>query len=640
MNTCAKRDGHSAIPLIVALVLALVPAAVGTAKDRSYRVLVLHSHRISLQVNNDWVDGLVQGFTTATDVRIEIDIETPDLTRLDDVEYANSLRHILDRKYRDKPPDLIIPTYTPALKFILDYGEDLFPGVPVVFCAADERLIIGRELPPYVTGITAFPDFAGTLEVALGIHPDRRRVALIVGSGALDKQFERDARLAFEPFENRVDFAWLQGMPLAELEEAVDNLPRDTVLLYLLQLEDRTGKNHIPIVTVQALSARQRVPIYGLWDTLLGHGIVGGRLATLSDDGFQAALMGLRILGGEPPRAISVVRREQNPAIFHGGEMARWNIDEDQLPDGSRILNRQLSLWEAYRTEFTIGALVIAVQGFLIFVLLLNRARLKQSRVEFHGEHELRVHSERVASNLRARLARFSKERALGAMTTGIAHEINQPLIAIQNYAQAANRRLDSGGDQTPKLTELLAKIEQQAGRAGDIIGHVRTLVSDEEPELHAVALHTVIEQVIDLLEIGIENQSCSIDCRMAADLPPVLADALGIQLVLVNLLQNAVQSVERKGDSSERNVIIDVGQIDDQHVQVSVADRGTGIHPDEAKNIFDPLYTDKARGMGMGLAICRTIIEGHGGRIWHEPGRSGGAVFMFTLRLAETERQ
>ncbi len=240
-----------------------------------------------------------------------------------------------------------------------------------------------------------------------------------------------------------------------------------------------------------------------------------------------------------------------------------------------------------------------------------------------------------VARGLGARLARFSKERSLGTLATGIAHEINQPLIAIQNYAQAAKRRLQDTGDQTLKLNELLDKVEQQAGRAGDIIQHIRALVASNGAELHPVSLYAEVEQVIQIMGPGLEAQGCGVVWRPARDLPAVLADALQIQLVLVNLLQNAAQSLQSVEDSADKVISMNFDRINEQELQVSVADRGPGVPADRVEDVFNPFYTDKAEGMGVGLAVCWGIIETHDGRLWYEPNPAGGAIFRFTLRVA-----
>ncbi len=617
------------------LLLLLASAVPASAQDGPHRVLVLHSFRGNLPVNADWEKGIARGFTSASELQLEIDVEAPDLSRIQDADYASNLLDVYRRKYqhRDSKPHLIIPTYTLALNFLLDHGEDLFPGVPIVFLGADARYVAARKLAPHVTGITSRPDIGGTLKLALHVHPDAQRVAVIVGSGGIGRLFKRDARQQLQPHEGRVEFVWLEGLPLDELTDAVKKLPSRTVILYLVALEDRTGKRLVPVSHLPELSAAANAPIYGLWDTLLASGIIGGSLVTLEEDGFQAAQMGVRILKGEAPAAVPIIDKAGNSAIFHAKELARWDIDASRLPAGSRILHRELSLWDRYRTEVIIALLVIGLQGLLILALLLNRARLKRTQAALQAEQDRRTLAEIDSRKSGIRLARFSRQRSLGTMATTVAHEISQPLISIQNYAQAARRRVQGGGDQAPKLDELLGKIEHQAGRAGDTIQRIRALVSTDSAVLRPVSLNSLLEQVMQMMRPDFETRNCVIQFSPAADLPEVLADELQIQLVIVNLLQNAVQSMEAAKDQAERVASIETRQVNDQEVQIGVADRGSGISTNAAKEIFEPLYSEKSGGMGMGLAVCRAIIEAHGGRIWYTPNPSGGAIFRFTLR-------
>ena len=136
------------------------------------------------------------------------------------------------------------------------------------------------------------------------------------------------------------------------------------------------------------------------------------------------------------------------------------------------------------------------------------------------------------------------------------------------------------------------------------------------------------------MMEPETESRGCQIQCTPRADLPAVLADALHVQLVLVNLLQNAMKIV-CSDDCHDKRISVEVGPGGDQEVQVSVSDRGPGVPPDRVGDIFEPLYSGTSGGMGMGLAISRAIIDAHGGRIWYEPNPAGGATFAFTLRAA-----
>jgi len=278
---------------LVVLILGFSWVSAALARDEPYRVLLLHSYGTSLPITADWYEGIVRGFSSAPELDVEIDTESPDLTRFDgmDAEHfaqKQQFQWLLDfyrRNYQERKPHLIIATDTPALRFLLVHGEDLFPGVPVVFVDADRDFVNAQQLPPNVTGITAFPDVAGTLELILRVHPDAQRVAVVVGSGPSDKEFARVAQPAIESFADRVEFVWLHGMPVDELVERLNAFPERTVALYLVQFQDRTGRIYVPRAMLRAFAAAARVPVYGLWDTLLEHGIVGVRLATVEEDG-------------------------------------------------------------------------------------------------------------------------------------------------------------------------------------------------------------------------------------------------------------------------------------------------------------------------------------------------------------------
>lgn len=619
--------------LAVLLVVSLAPTGAALARDEPFQVLVLHSFRQSLPVNTDWYSGILAGFASAPDLRINIEVEALDLDRHSEAGYVPRLTEIIRSKYADVRFDLIIPTYTLALKFLLDHGEEMFPGVPIVFCGADAEFVVNQNLPPRVTGVTSYLDIKGTVELVLELQPNTRQLALVVGSGPLDALVEARARRDLKIFQNKMTFIWLRGKPLSELLAAVEQLPPDTPILYLVQLLNRNGKSHFPFYT-KRLYGVANAPIYGLWDTLIGQGIVGGRLITIKDDGFQAAQMALRILQGESPASIPVAVRTANPVVVDGRELARWRIPEDRLPANAQIRHRQKSIWEQYAAEIMIAVAVFVVQGLLIAVLALNRRRLQAAQVSLSEELAGRTRAEGLAMRLRARLARFSKERSLGTMVTTISHEINQPLVAIQNYAQAGKMRLQSDVHDRPKLIDLFANIEGEAERAGTITERVRSLVSSGDPQLLPITLHPQLEAVARMMESEAGSRGCAIVCEPAGDLPAVLGDALQIQLVLVNLLNNAMKSVCSRGGYGKR-IGIDVAQIENREVQVSVTDWGSGVPPDRVAEIFEPLYSGSGGGMGMGLAIAQSIIDAHGGRLWYEPNPAGGAIFRFTLRAA-----
>lgn len=598
-----------------------------------YRVLVLNSLRNSSPVNLDIQEGLVRGFSGGVHPIVEIDIESPHLTDAANRQLAETLFNYFRANYENRKPQVLIATGTKALKYLLANGEALFPGVPIVFVAGvDDEFLASQDLPPNVTGIANYVDVSGTLEVMLQIHPDTERVALIIGSGNFEKSSEPLVLNALRQFEGQVDFIWLRGLPIDELVTAVDQLPERTIILYLVQFRDRNGVAYVPGTVLEIASAASNAPIYGLWDTLLGHGIVGGKLMAKEEDGYQAALMALRILQGEQPASIPVVRRTSNPAIFDGLELARWHIDEGRLPAGAQIRNRQLSVWEEYKSVIGVVGIVIVLQGLLIGVLLISRRQRLQAEVALSGEVGRRLEAEAMSTDLRSNLSRFSKERSLGTMATAIAHEINQPLIAIQNYAQAVKRRLQADTDDKPRLIDILAKLEGEADRAGEITRRIRNLVSRENGPLIPTSLGRLVEDVLPILEKEAAACGCQLIWKSVGELPEILADELEIQLVLVNLLHNSIESIVASGKQDKR-VEVEARKIGEREVQVSVTDWGAGVPPDQEADLFRRLHSSKSNGMGMGLGIAEAIVAAHDGRIWHEPNPDGGAIFKFTLQ-------
>jgi signal transduction histidine kinase len=430
------------------------------------------------------------------------------------------------------------------------------------------------------------------------------------------------------------DIQYLVGLSVADTVRAVRALPEDAVVLYGTVFRDGDGVPHVPRDVLKTIAAVSPAPVFGVFETYLGHGIAAGLIASFERQGQMSGELVARVLNGEDPSAIAVQAPVESRCIADARQLRHWGIDENPLPRDCEVRFREATAWDRYHWQIVITLAVVLVQAALIFGLMLNRRRLGLTQTALMNEHTRRRDIETVAARLRGRIARFSKERSLGVMATTIAHEINQPLIAIQNYAQAARRRLQSNVDDKPRLIELFGKIEGQAERAGAITERVRSLVNSDEPQLRPTSVGPLCEEVIRIMQVESEARRCRISCDVDVDLPPVIADALQLQLVLVNLLSNALRSVSAVKEGS-RLISIDARVLDDRAVQVSITDRGTGIPPERVPNIFQPLYSDTHAGMGMGLAICEDIIGALGGRIWYEPNPAGGAIFRFTLRVA-----
>jgi signal transduction histidine kinase len=329
---------------------------------------------------------------------------------------------------------------------------------------------------------------------------------------------------------------------------------------------------------------------------------------------------------------------EQNPVIVDALQLKRWKIDQHLLPEGSRILYREHSLWEQHRDAMLVASGFIVLQALWIAALLWNRKRLQRTQTSLTLECGRRAQVEELTRKLQTRLGQVDKQSTLGALAGRIAHEINQPLIALKNYALAAKRYVPPESTNGGKLNELLAEMEGEADRAGTIIRKIRTLLSSGHVDSVPVDLDPVLKEVLALMDPQAEAHGCRIDYRVTAPIPIVLADALQVQLVMVNLLRNAIEAVASDAQRGGASISVAVGEAADAMVEVSVTDSGPGVPADEVEDIFESLYSTKEAGMGVGLATCRTIIEAHGGRIWCTPNPAGGAIFHFTIPAAKAE--
>lgn len=258
--------------------------------------------------------------------------------------------------------------------------------------------------------------------------------------------------------------------------------------------------------------------------------------------------------------------------------------------------------------------------------------------------------TDRVAAEVRARdlhrsLERVARIQMLGELSSAMSHEINQPLTAISNFAQAVGRQLKA---ETPDMTAVetqVGAIAEQSLRAGEIIRRMRKLVDRGAVDIRPDDINDIIMEAVRLGRAASAHHGPEVELHLTEGLPPVLADRIQIQQVILNLMQNAYDASIEDEDHAvhitsrlqqpRKKIRLHANATKDQ-VMVTVQDAGPGIPEDYLERIFEPLVSSKSEGLGVGLAICRSIIDAHGGRIWAENGDTG-AAFHFTLPAAET---
>jgi PAS domain S-box-containing protein len=246
-----------------------------------------------------------------------------------------------------------------------------------------------------------------------------------------------------------------------------------------------------------------------------------------------------------------------------------------------------------------------------------------------------RKHIEEALQEAQSELARVARLTTLGEFAASIAHEINQPLAAIVAHGQAARRWLNRDVPNLVEAQEAITSAVNAADGASEVITRIRALLRDDKPKYLAVDINSVIRDVLTFTNSTLQTRNVSVQTRLPPDLPQVWGDRIGLQQVIMNLITNGADAMSSITDRSR--ILRIESQIEASgSVLVAVADDGTGLDPDIAERIFDRLFTTKPHGMGLGLSICRSIIEAHGGRLWASPGSPHGAVFQFTMPILE----
>ncbi len=237
---------------------------------------------------------------------------------------------------------------------------------------------------------------------------------------------------------------------------------------------------------------------------------------------------------------------------------------------------------------------------------------------------------DRKIQELQLEMLHVSRLTDMGQVAAGLAHELNQPLTAILNYANACIDTAEDLGSE--KLSAILGKIAEQTTRAGNIIRRLRAFLEKRGPNMVPEDIARTVDEAIRLGQINAAERGIKLRVAIERDLPPVSIDRIQIQQVLINLLKNAAEAMEH---SPRRELKVAIGRMSDEDVQVEVADSGPGIAPDIAARLFEPFTTTKKNGMGMGLTICRGIVEAHRGHLRIESNADGGATFRFNLKIA-----
>jgi signal transduction histidine kinase len=396
------------------------------------------------------------------------------------------------------------------------------------------------------------------------------------------------------------------------------NLPPHSAIFWNTMVVDAAGVAYEGDRALTTLYATANAPIFTHDDSFFGREILGGPMLSARVLSKEAGAAAVRLLGGENPGSIKVEPVGFAKPMYDWRELQRWGISEGRLPSDSEVYFREPTTWDKYRTKILFVCALILLQTAMISGLLYQRRRRQIAEVQLRQRMTELAHANRYSM--------------AGELAATISHELNQPLGAILINSETLDAMLQSPAPNLSELREIIADIRRDDQRASDVIRHLRTLLKKSPLELNDIDLNDPVRETVQFFSALAVARSIDLNSSIAPMPLPVRANRIQVQQVILNLIVNALDAMSTIPEDQRKLTIVSARV--DKFAEVSVYDTGPGIAPDKLKEIFDPFFSTKEKGMGMGLSIARTIVEAHGGQLTAENRAGRGATFRMRLPL------
>ena len=591
----------------------------GETAAQPKEILFLHSYGPNFQ----------QGAAWAREIRNELSRQSPwplDIQEFSLVTARNGdeaaeakFVEYLKALYAQRPPDLIVALNGPAARFVQQHRADVHPTTPMLLGAVEVRRVDQSMLSERDAVVGVRYDQVASIENILRLLPETKTIAMIIGNSPPERFWAGEQQRILGPLlENKVELLFYNERPFKEILKEVASLPPHSAIFFQQLSVDGAGVVYGDKEPLKRIFEVANAPIFS-YDTVYFNGeIVGGPMFSPAEGARPTAAVAVRMLGGEKGGGIKVPPIELSAPKYDWRQLQRWNISETRLPPGSEVLFREPTAWERYSTQIALITAVILAQAGLILALLNAHRRRRLAEVQ----------SRQRMTEL-ARVVRFS---TAGELTASIAHEINQPLGSILTNAETADAILQSPTPDIAELKDIVKDIVKDDRRAGEVVRRMRSLLKKTPFELKSLDFNDLVRETVKLVvAVGRKVELVSV---ITPDALPILGDRIQLQQVILNLVTNGIDAM-KDTPNEDRVISIRTSRVE-KFAELSVSDCGPGIPEDKIKEVFEPFFTSKAEGMGMGLSIARTIIEAHNGRIWAE-NEPGGATFRIRLPLEGT---
>ncbi|TMJ04546.1 MAG: GHKL domain-containing protein [Alphaproteobacteria bacterium] len=580
-------------------------------------VLILDQSGPGLTAYGQIVSAFRSSLDVPADPAVTIYHEKLDLNVFDGPAYQNVLATFVTEKYRDRPIGMIVALGARALHCSILLRDKQRPEIPIVFAGVGDEATELSELPPNVTGRTIQVSFENYIMAARHLVSGLRQLA-VVGDPLERQGFRSHLKRALLSPPPGVEFLDLTGLPIRNVKERVAILASDSAILFTTLNVDGDGKVLTPRQALDTIARSANRPIVVDVETHVGRGAAGGFVVRPAVVGKETAELVSRVFDAGTASRIPITASDSVWPVFSWLELQKWGIDERFLPPGSDVRFRQTQMWDRYRWQIVLFTAVFLLQSFLILAFLYEDRRRRVA--------------EAASAQLRSELAHLDRVATAGELSASIAHEIRQPLAAIVAFGTAGLRWLTRNEPDLPEARKALRTIVDEGHRAGQVIENVRAMFKNNAEPRTVLDVAALVRKTLALIPGEIRKNDIVITLELDEAQPvQVYGNEVQLRQVLLNLVTNAIDSMKSITDRP-RQLRVTVKSSNPNTVSIAVEDSGPGIDPRNMTRLFDPFFSTKPSGMGLGLSICKSIVEAHDGRLTATAAGRYGAVFRIVL--------
>jgi signal transduction histidine kinase len=617
--SCTSRMTRLANIWTAAALVLLV--SIGESAAQPKEVLFLHSFGQNFQPWATWSSEIRNELNRQSPWPLDIQEYSLVTARNGDQTAEPKFVEYLMALYAQRRPDLIVALGAPAARFVQQHRADLYPATPMLIAAVETRRVEQSMLSGQDAVVGVRLDEVAVVENILRLLPATKAVVIIIGNSPAERFWVADLKRILGPLlANKVELIFYNERPFEDILKGVARLPPHSAILFGQLLVDGAGAVYGDKEPLKRIYEAANAPIFSVDESYFNGELVGGPMWSATEGARPTAAAAIQMLGGKKGSDIKVAPIGFSAPKYDWRQLQRWNISESRLPPGSEVLFREPAAWEQYSWQIALIAAVILVQAGFISILL--------------HEHRRRQLAEVQARQRMAELAHVNRFSTAGEWTASIAHEINQPLGAILTNAETADAILKSPAPDVAELKDIVHDILQDDRRATEVIRRIRSLLRKAPFELKNLNLNDTARETVEFLSTLAVARKVVLTSSITQNPLPILGDHIQLQQVILNLVMNGIDAM-KDTPGENRTISIRTSRVQ-QFAELSVADRGPGIPEDKLKKVFEPFFSSKAEGMGMGLSIARTIIEAHHGQIWAQNRDHGGASVRIRLPLVK----